>query len=120
MFQFTPTFFDQKFQVVNRLFFETAQGPVHRLCRTDFRTRVATLENVPLQLGANRPFRFQESQVFRIKFLVAEQRHRRVVIGLGRLHRVLVALAFYAQLTESRVVFNRKLLEFIHRTDAFR
>ena len=120
MFQFAPTFFDKEFQVVNRLFFEAAQGAVHRLCRAHFGTRITALENIPLQLGTNRPFRFQERQIPCIKFLVAEQRYRRIVIGLGRLYSILVAFAFDTQLTEPRMLFNSESLEFFHRTDAFR
>ena len=120
MFQFAPTFFDKEFQVVNRLFFEAAQGAVHRLCRAHFGTRITALENIPLQLGTNRPFRFQERQIPCIKFLVAEQRYRRIVIGLGRLYSILVAFAFDTQLTEPRMLFNSESLEFFHRTDTFR
>ena len=120
VFEFTPTLFDQELQVVHRFFFEATQRTVHRLCRTHLGAGVTTLENIPLQFCAESPFRFQQSQIPCIKFLVAKQSDGRVIIGLSRLDGIVVTLAFDTQLTESRVVFDGELLEFFHRTDSFR
>ena len=120
MFHFTPALFDQELQIVNRFFFEASQRTVHRLCRAHLGTGIATLEDIPLHLGANRPFRFKNRQVLGVKFLVAKQSNRREIIGTGSSNRVLVTLAFNAELTEARMLFDRKRLEFIHRADTFR
>ena len=120
MFQFTPALFNQKLQIVHRFFFKATQRTVHRLCGAHLSAGIATLEDIPLHLGANSPFRFEDCQVLGVKFLVAKQRDYREIIGTCSANRILVALAFNAELAEARVFFHGESLEFIHRTDAFR
>ena len=120
MFHFAPALFHQQTNVIHGLLFHARKRPVKRLRVTHLGASLAALEQIPLKLCSHGPFGFQDCKVARVKFLVCKKCYRRVIIGAGRTHGILAALAFGAQLSQSRVSVHGELLEFFHAESLFR